>query len=136
MIVTTRQQRHNLKADNKKRPERLMAVPRNDWPENRSSEEMIGLYVSRFFLVQVFQEPRGVLRFSVNRTEMGEDGRWKADISWDELQEVKRQAGYGDRFAVEIFPRDRDIVDVANMRHLWLLSEPLLFGWTLAKAEL
>lgn len=31
--------------------------------------------------------------------------------------------------AVEIYPAERDIVNVANMRHLWVLPERLPFGW-------
>ena len=46
-----------------------------------------------------------------------------------ELQDIKRQAGLGDYMAVEIYPKDRDIVNVANMRHLWVLRDPLQFGW-------
>ena len=60
---------------------------------------------------------------------MNPDGRWKDDITWDELQEIKRQAGYGNQMAVEIYPDDLDIVNVANMRHLWILDEPLPIGW-------
>ncbi len=50
-------------------------------------------------------------------------------MTWEELQEIKRQVGIGDFFAVEIFQRDKDIVNVANMRHLWVLPDPLDFGW-------
>ena len=31
--------------------------------------------------------------------------------------------------AVEVFPADDQVVNVANMRHLWVLPEPLPFAW-------
>lgn len=31
--------------------------------------------------------------------------------------------------AGEVFPAESDVVNVANMRHLWLLREPPPFGW-------
>ena len=43
--------------------------------------------------------------------------------------QVKREIGFGDWYALEIFPRDGDIVNVANMRHLWMLATPLSIGW-------
>lgn len=50
-------------------------------------------------------------------------------ISWDALQEIKGAVGYADRDAVEIYPRDADVVNVANMRHLWITPEPIAFAW-------
>ncbi|EOG1815585.1 hypothetical protein ACK3RA_000943 [Enterobacter hormaechei] len=47
----------------------------------------------------------------------------------DALQEIKSAVGYGDRDAVEIYPRDSDVVNVANMRHLWITPEPIAFAW-------
>ena len=85
---------------------------------------------SRTHLVQLFEERGGVIRMSVQRTEWDErQNRLRDDISWDDLQRLKAEAGYGDRWAVEIFPADRSIVNVANMRHLWLLPEPPAFAW-------
>ena len=56
-------------------------------------------------------------------------GNWLDGISWDQLMALKRHIGYGELYAIEIFPRDTDIVNVANMRHLWILREPLSIGW-------
>lgn len=68
-------------------------------------------------------------RLSVSRTTVQDDGRWGDNLTWDEMQEIKRQVGMGDMYAIEIFPRDRDLVNVANMRHIWVLPEPLNMGW-------
>ena len=43
-------------------------------------------------------------------------------------QEAKRR-GCGARDAVEVYPADADVVNVANMRHLWLVAGELAFKW-------
>lgn len=117
-----------LKSENKKFPVDPFEIPSWAWPDNPQSNR-IKVFRSREFLIQVFQEEQGIIRLSVNRTLVGSDGRWRADISWDELQWLKAKCGYADSDAVEIFPRDSNIVDVANMRHLWVMPGELPFGW-------
>lgn len=121
-----------LERENAKHPVTLTEVPRNTW-----SEPMLTairgprrVWRSREFLVQEFLEPAaGVLvRLSVNRTQLS-GGRWSENITWDELQRIKREVGYGTSDAVEVYPCDADVVNVANMRHLWVLAEPLPFAW-------
>ena len=56
---------------------------------------------------------------------------WKDGLKWDELQKVKADVGYADDYAIEIYPKDKDIVNDANMRHLWVFRDkPLNIGWT------
>ena len=126
---TTRAIRQRLKTGNKKQPKTLMPVPFSEWPKSKGAEKITGVFRSQEFLVQEFQEGKNI-RLSINRTEMKTDGRWSDNISWDELQEIKRQVGYGDRYAVEVYPKDKDVINVANMRHLWILPGPLKIGWT------
>lgn len=76
----------------------------------------------------------GHQRLSVNRVayELDTRGRpiWRDGITWDDLMRVKRECGFGDRWAVEVFPPDSDAINVANMRHLWLLpGRPCSYGW-------
>lgn len=109
---------------------KLERVDRMFWPLDYDSptlpEEVWG---SEQFLVQVYKEGNGILRVSVNRAVLGLDNKWKDNVSWEELMEIKRQIGYADRYAVEVYPKDVDIVNKANMRHLWVLPEPLDIGW-------
>lgn len=109
----------------------LQRIPREDWAQGSQGEgKMIDAMRSRHHLVQVFNEhPKGFLRMTVSRTSIGDDRRWLDGISWDDLMRLKREAGHGDRYAVEIFPADEDVVNVANMRHLWLLEEPPAYAW-------
>lgn len=125
----SREQRRQLERDNARWPAHLVQVPKKDWPPSARSY-LKEVWRSRDFLVQVFEERMGIERLSVNRTSVEQGGkRWDEGIGWDELQRLKRECGRGDRDAVEVYPRDVDVVNVANMRHLWVLHEPLHFAW-------
>jgi hypothetical protein len=114
-----------LRAENAKWPEILVSVAREQWPDT-GPPVPAAVYRSSRFLAQLFQELDGSVRISINRTAIDRDGYWLADLSWDELQELKRQLGFGDRLAVEVYPRDKD---VANMRHLWVMPPGFEIGW-------
>lgn len=122
-----------LDRDNAKQPVHLRLVPPEDWPEDLRSGTNLSraaVYRSRRFLVQVFIEQTGITRLSINRTKVKPDGSWDDGITWDEIQTIKRELGMGDKYAVEVYPRDRDMVNVANMRHVWVLAKPLWnIGW-------
>ena len=103
-------------------------MPREEWPSVASHIEA---WRSREYLVQVFEEQAaGVLvRLSINRTRLTNDGGWQQDIPWEDMQRLKSEAGYGGFDAVEVYPSDADVVNVANLRHLWVMHEPLSFTW-------
>lgn len=125
MIATTRAQRRQLDRDNAKRPSALENIPRDQWPHDGPQ---YSVWRSRDFLVQVFGEANGITRLSINRTHLDGD-RWADGITWDEVQRLKRECGFGDRWAVEVFPADAEIVNVANVRHVWLLAAAPAFAW-------
>lgn len=120
-----------LQRDNSRQGEKLAEVPQGEWPDSLRIAKVrpFRVWRSRKFLVQEFAELDGVIRLSVNRTAIQRDGRWVDGITWDHLQALKAEAGYGKRDAVEVFPPDYDLVDVANMRHLWVLPYKLPFAW-------
>lgn len=106
-------------------------------PKHRRPGAMIPFRVVRNnrFLVQLYRVDAGVIRISVNKAEIvglnPENGPiWADGITWDQLQDIKSKLGYGHRDAVEIYPKDEDVVNVANIRHLWVLSEHSMnFVW-------
>lgn len=131
--IITREMRRQLERDNAKLPLQFVAVPPEQWPEKASYRNPpSAVWRNRFFLVQEFNELSAlgpVKRLTVVRSVMQSNGRWEDGISWEELQDIKREIGFGNHYAIEIFPRDCDVVNVANMRHLWVLASPLDIGW-------
>lgn len=121
-----------LKEENRKWPMLPVEMPKETWPPIPAGLSpgvvRMRLLRSREFVIQIFDE-HGTIRITVIRTLLDKRGRWKDGITWDELQQIKRWCGYADEIAVEIYPRESDVIDVANMRHLWILKEPLPFGW-------
>jgi len=123
-----------LKAKNKCNTHILRAVPRSEWnPETLST--VVEMWRSAAFFVVVHQEKVHIERISVSRFRRpgeadGGGGVGAEVISWEELQDIKRQIGRGERFAVEVYPHDADVVNVANIRHLWVLPVPIQgVGW-------
>lgn len=112
--------KHLSRALAKDRPKQLTLIPRNQWPDIDLNIHQV--WISSKYLVQVHLEkppqPPGTIRLSICRTTQNGKGEWDAGLSWDELQEIKSAVGYGDHYAIEIYPRDSDIINVANMRHL------------------
>ena len=94
------------------------------------SKAPVQVWRSRDFLVQLYFEAKtGFHRLSCTRTELKSDGSYKDGITWDELMRLKREAGFGNKWAVECYPADAEIVNVANHRHLFLLPAKPPFGW-------
>ena len=115
-----------LKQENTRWGSTLEPVPQHLWPA--IEPQPIAVLRSSHFLAQVFAPYAGGQRISVMRCLIDRNGDWMAGIGWEELMAVKRDCGFGDRWAVEIYPPDAHIVNVANMRHLWITQEPQ-FAW-------
>lgn len=129
-IVTSRAQRRQLERDNAKLPVALQLVPPELWPMNARSVHRLRVWRGRNELVQEFSEdnPLVLVRLSINTTHLTGE-RWKDGLTWDRLQAIKSEIGYGEHDAVEIYPKDVDVVNVANMRHLWVLRSLIPFAW-------
>ena len=119
-----------LSRENKKYPSHFIEISEDEWSESqRKSGKILKVFRSKRYLVQVFKEEHAMCRLCVNRTAIKDNGDWVDGISWDDLQNIKSEIGYGDYDAVEVFPTDNLKVDVANMRHLFVFSEPLPYVW-------
>lgn len=125
-----RKARRGLKVENREWPKELRQIPKGEWPASSLPEEKRPneAWRSRDFLLSVYYRSDGIERLSVNRTSHNGE-RFDNGISWDDLQRLKRECGRGDMDAVEIFPADKDIVNVANMRHLWVFKQPFILTW-------
>lgn len=122
--------RKQMARNNKKRPKELTQIPREAWPKDQCDVKRVSVWISQKYFVQCFLEEGNTVRISVNRTMVKYGSLyWEENLTWDELQDIKRQVGFGDRCAVEVYPQDEDLVNVANMRHLWVLPEGQKVGW-------
>lgn len=132
-----RQARAHLETMRRLWPDKLVEVPREEWPPSIAQLTKIPAAVmrSKDFLVQIYEEGNDVLRLSINRCRINDDGSWSDQVTWDELQQLKRECGLGALDAVEVFPCEHDVVNVANMRHLWVLPRPLQFVWRNKRIE-
>ena len=98
-----------------------------DYPDRPG---VLAAWKSKNFLAVLWNKG-GYDRLSVNRTSTDRlTGSWRDGITWDELQLIKAQCGFGDRWAVEVFPPDDQVVNVSAMRHLWLLDAAPEYAWT------
>jgi hypothetical protein len=117
-----------LREQNRKYSFVMSSVSRELWPSFSKSMTPEAVWRSCLFLAQVFPAKDGARRISICRTELDLNGNWRADISWDDLQQIKNECGYSEFWAVEIFPPVSAVVNVANMRHLWVTHKPD-FAW-------
>jgi len=119
-----------VKKENAAFPKYLVPV---DIPEKYRGDAKfpVEAWRSRQFLVQVFDKGGDMIRMSVNRTDANLGERWADKITWDELQTLKREIGRGELEGFEVYPADSEIVNDANMRHLWIFkgNKKLPFGF-------
>lgn len=126
-----RQKQREQHAYVKKLPSVMTPIPSSEWPEVQPRP--IGAWISRKYLAQLYDERSrempGLMRLSVSRSTVNATGRWMDAITWDELQAIKREIGLGDCWAYEVYPPDFELVNDANLRHLWVTPAPLPIGW-------
>lgn len=112
----------------------LSEIAHDDWPDEIRGMTQWALgkplrvWCSRRFIA-ILYEDNGRERLSICRAELNDAGAYRDGITWDELQRLKHEAGFGNRWAVEVYPSDEAIVCLSNMRHLWLLNEPPPQAW-------
>lgn len=56
-------------------------------------------------------------------------------LTWREMQRVKNELVGPERVAVEVYPPVSELVDGANMFHLWVLPEGFALPFSLKKSE-
>ena len=79
---------------------------------------LVEVWLSRVYIAQVFLHPAeaGWRRLTVRRI----DGR-EIRERWDELQAIKNEVVGEHTTAIEAYPDSREFVNVANMRHLFIV---------------
>lgn len=113
-----------LKKESRKYGDRFVVQPGES-----DDKRFVRAMRNKDFLVQIFREKECV-RLSINRTELNKEAtRWRDGITWDELQDIKNKLGFKDLCAVELFPPENEVVNVANIRHLFILDHIPTFMW-------
>lgn len=107
---------------------KLTRIPKEEWPPTTATIIPDEVWRSRHYLVQIFRPEENPVRLSICSTALAPDGSWKDGITWDELQKVKADVGFGDSWAIEVYPPEEHVVNVANFRHLWIVPAPE-FAW-------
>lgn len=117
----------------------MRLVPETQWPAQPPGQNHVHplmVWRDADFLAILYPVPGSQVmkRLTVVRAAGASmDGRgrvvYRDGITWDDLQRVKRDCGFGDVWAVEVYPDDSELVNVANMRHLWLMAEAPAFAW-------
>lgn len=133
MSKAIRAKQRYLREQNRKYGVHMERVSFDAYPDD--GNRRVAVYRSNSFLAQVFEEMDGAVRISIMRTMVDEDGEWLEGISWDSLIAIKNECGFSAHWAVEIFPPADEVVDVANMRHLFVLPEAPAFAWRKSKVR-
>ena len=111
---------------------KMEEVPRSEWPFFTALETVpLRVWQSKDYLAVLYQQKAdGMRRLAVNSTRKGPCRKrrngtdWRDGITWDELQRIKNETIGPETWCVEVYPAQDKLVDVANIRHLWLLDEP------------
>ena len=105
-------------------PDKLEIVPENDpyIPYSSHPEDIKTIFRSKQYTVILWKQNRfdGKQRFSITRNEWSsKERRYVGNISWDEIMEIKRQMGLGEVECWEYYPKDSEVINEANMRHIF-----------------
>jgi hypothetical protein len=115
------EQSQNAIKQNFQWPTYLVELPPESWKDEKAPPNLIRVLRSRKYLVQINEiTPDKLLMMGISRiANFKIDAKLVDHITWPELQTLKREAGYHDKCAVEIYPPDGYIADT-GARHLWI----------------
>lgn len=74
---------------------------------------------------------QGFARLTIMRADKSD-----TPMSWEELQGVKSACGFSTLDAVEVYPRDCDVINTGNARHLYLFANLLPFAMRIKPGDL
>ena len=100
-----------------------------DWSRDEQNFRPYGFLNNRYS-VQISDEPTewGLVIHLWIRRHDGEMVR-----SWSDMQRIKNELIGNNRIALEVFPKDEDLVDQANMAHLWVMPIDFVLPFSLKK---
>ena len=114
--------------NNRKYTDKFVEIPREEL-DDKSFPPKRACRNNRYMAYLYEDYTNGYLRLCVQRTTINDDGTYEDGISWDKIQEIKRLVGFGDWWGLEVFPADDHLINVSNIRHIWLFKERPSFAW-------
>ena len=57
------------------------------------------------------------------------------EVSWAMKQQIKNELFGENRFAIEVFPKQKNLVDVCDVYHLWVFDKKVDMPFGIAKGE-
>ena len=103
-------------------------VPRSKWEHLNlgiPEADAFRVFKSDRFLVQIRRHNYAVLLCvcKCKFKKFGQGIEYADGITWDELQEIKNQCGYENSWLCEYYPPKDKLINVANIRHLWVMDK-------------
>lgn len=71
---------------------------------------------------------------AITRGGMTADG--SGEITWSEKMRIKNELFGENRFAIEVFPKQKNLVDVMDVYHLWVFDKKLEMPFGIAPKEI
>ena len=81
-------------------------------------EHSIGAWESDTYCAAAFRDGEAVRLDLMRRDEHG-------GITWDQIREIKNACGYADKDAIEFYPREADVINTGNRRHIYIFDDLL-----------
>jgi hypothetical protein len=57
------------------------------------------------------------------------------DVSWSEKMQIKNELFGENRFAIEVYPKQKNLVDVCDVYHLWVFDKKIDMPFGIGKGE-
>lgn len=59
----------------------------------------------------------------------------EGEITWSQKQQIKDELFGEDRFAIEVFPKRKKLIDVCDVYHLWVFDKKIEMPFGIGKGE-
>lgn len=107
------------------------------WGVWQDRSEMVRLYSKIPGMYAAFMNQVISVQLSMDVTEWGEIRHlWikrhdEKPVQWQEMQRIKNELIGQDRVGLEVYPAVSELIDVANMYHMWILPAAMKLPFTL-----
>lgn len=114
-----------LRSEGRRPWEPFERIPETERPElfarqRRTTGDLRSVWKNNRYIVQIYArvtEAGEALQLACRRNDE------EPIEGWDDLQRMKNEIVGADRIAIEIYPAASNVIDQANMRHLFVLPE-------------